>query len=151
MSDLRGGRASRPNRVPYKRISSGDGGAGWVLCGAGCGWVLMVGMVTRSVLLFILAGFLEIGGGYLVWQWMRVDKAVAFAIVGGVMLALYGVVAALQPAHFGRVYAAYGGVFIAMSIVWGWAIDGIRPDRYDLVGGALALAGVVVMMYAPRP
>ncbi len=107
-------------------------------------------MVIRSIALFILAGLVEIGGGYLVWQWLRVDRAVAFGLVGMVLLGLYGVVATLQPAHFGRVYAAYGGVFIVMAMGWGWAIDGIRPDRFDLMGALLAASGVAVMMYAPR-
>ncbi len=63
---------------------------------------------------------------------------------------LYGIIPTLQPAGFGRVYAAYGGVFIAMSILWGWKVDGIAPDRFDIVGGALALVGVGVIMYWPR-
>jgi len=67
-----------------------------------------------------------------------------------VALALYGVVAAFQPANFGRVYAAYGGVFIAMALAWGWLVDDVRPDRFDLLGAGLALAGVLVIMYAPR-
>lgn len=108
-------------------------------------------MVLRSVALFLLAGLLEIGGGYLVWQWLRVDKAIAFGLMGMLLLGFYGVVATLQPANFGRVYAAYGGVFIAMSVAWGWGVDGIRPDRFDVAGAMLALAGVAVMMYAPRP
>lgn len=107
--------------------------------------------IVRSVSLFILAGLLEIGGGYLVWQWLRVDRPVAFGIVGMVLLALYGVVATFQPAHFGRVYAAYGGVFIAMAMLWGWWIDGVRPDRFDIIGATFALVGVTIMMYAPRP
>lgn len=107
--------------------------------------------VLRSIALFFLAGLLEIGGGYLVWQWLRVDRNLAFGLVGLVLLALYGVVATYQPAHFGRVYAAYGGVFIAMSMAWGWGVDGIQPDRYDLIGATLAIVGVLVMMYAPRP
>lgn len=71
-------------------------------------------------------------------------------MAGGVALALYGVVAAFQPANFGRVYAAYGGVFIAMALAWGWLVDDVRPDRFDLLGAGLALAGVLVIMYAPR-
>ena len=103
-----------------------------------------------SVLYFILAGLFEIGGGYLVWMWLREGRPVGYAVLGGVILALYGVIPTLQPAHFGRVYAAYGGVFIVLSILWGWKIDGIEPDRFDLIGGCLALAGVTVIMYWPR-
>ena len=107
-------------------------------------------MVLRSAFLFVVAGLLEIGGGYLVWQWLRADRAIALAIIGGVLLALYGVVAAMQPANFGRVYAAYGGVFIAMAMLWGWVFDGVRPDRFDVLGAILAILGALVIMYAPR-
>ncbi len=101
--------------------------------------------------LFVLAGLCEIGGGYLVWGWMREHKPLAWALVGAAVLALYGVVAALQPiTEFGRVYAAYGGVFIALALVWGVIIDGFRPDRYDLLGALICIAGVVVMLAPPR-
>lgn len=73
------------------------------------------------------------------------------AVIGGVVLVLYGVVPTLQPAHFGRVYAAYGGVFIVLSILWGWKIDNIAPDAYDIIGGLVALVGVGIIMYWPRP
>ena len=106
--------------------------------------------ITSSLALFVLAGLCEIGGGYLIWLAFRQDKPVWFLLVGGVVLALYGVVATFQPANFGRVYAAYGGVFIVMALLWGWGVDGVRPDRFDLFGAALALTGVLVMMYAPR-
>jgi len=106
--------------------------------------------VAKSLLYFVLAGLCEIGGGYLVWLWLREGRPWAFGLAGAFVLVLYGVVPTLQPAHFGRVYAAYGGVFIVLSILWGWRIDGVRPDRYDLIGGALALAGVLVIMYWPR-
>lgn len=83
--------------------------------------------------LFVLAGLCEIGGGYLVWGWVRDHKPVLWALAGFGILALYGVVAALQPiSEFGRVYAAYGGVFIALALAWGVVVDGFRPDRYDL-------------------
>lgn len=108
--------------------------------------------VTRSILLFILAGLCEIAGGYLVWLWLREGRVVWLGVVGGLVLFLYGVLPTLQPqsASFGRVYAAYGGVFVALSLVWGWWIDGVRPDRYDLIGAAIVLLGVGVIMYAPR-
>ena len=66
------------------------------------------------------------------------------------MLVLYGFVPTYQPAHFGRVYAAYGGVFVVLSLLWGWRIDRASPDRYDVAGMCLCLAGVALMMYAPR-
>ncbi|MBC7920584.1 MAG: YnfA family protein [Ferruginibacter sp.] len=104
----------------------------------------------KSMGLFVTAGLLEIGGGYLIWLWMREGKPAWMGLLGAVLLTLYGVVATRQPADFGRVYAAYGGIFIALSILWGWRVDGVTPDQYDLVGGMIALLGVAVMMYAPR-
>jgi len=106
--------------------------------------------IKKSIGCFILAGLFEIGGGYLIWLWLREGKSIAWAGLGAIILVLYGVVPTLQPAHFGRVYAAYGGVFIALSILWGWKIDGIAPDRLDILGGAVALAGVGILMYWPR-
>ncbi len=108
--------------------------------------------VARSILLFALAGLCEIAGGYLVRLWLREGRAVWLGLVGGLILFLYGVLPTLQPegASFGRVYAAYGGVFVALSLAWGWRVDGVRPDRYDIIGVAGALVGVAVIMYAPR-
>lgn len=106
--------------------------------------------LAASILLFVLAGLLEIGGGYLVWQWLREGRGWVFGVTGGLILFLYGVVPTLQPAHFGRVYAAYGGVFVVLSILWGWRVDRIRPDAGDVVGAMLCLAGVGVIMYWPR-
>jgi len=106
--------------------------------------------VIESVFYFILAGLCEIGGGYLVWQWLREGASIWFAVLGAIILVLYGVIPTLQPANFGRVYAAYGGVFIVMAIIWGWQIDKITPDRFDIIGGIIALIGVFVIMYWPR-
>jgi small multidrug resistance family-3 protein len=89
--------------------------------------------------------------GLAVLEGVREHRGLAF--VGAVVLALglYGFVATLQPdPHFGRILAAYGGVFVVGSLAWGMAVDGFRPDRYDLAGAALCLAGVAVIMYAPR-
>jgi small multidrug resistance family-3 protein len=101
--------------------------------------------------LFVVAGLCEIGGGYLVWGWMREHKPLAWAILGAIILATYGVVAALQPiSEFGRVYAAYGGIFIGMALAWGILVDGFRPDRWDLLGATICVAGVVVMVAPTR-
>ena len=102
------------------------------------------------MIFFVLAGLCEIGGGYLIWLWIREGKSVGLALSGTVLLTVYGFVATLQPANFGRAYAAYGGIFIILSILWGWQIDKIVPDRLDWVGAAIILVGVMVMMYAPR-
>jgi len=100
---------------------------------------------------FVLAGLCEIGGGYLVWGWMREHKPLAWALVGALILAAYRVVAALQPiSEFGRVYAAYGGVFIALSLAWGVLVDEFRPDRWDVLGALICVVGVVVMVAPPR-
>ncbi|MDF5725164.1 MAG: YnfA family protein [Rhizonema sp. PD37] len=104
----------------------------------------------QSLLYFIWAGLFEIGGGYLVWLWLREGKSIWLGVLGGIALAIYGAIATLQPANFGRVYAAYGGVFIAMAMLWGWKVDGIVPDRYDLIGMSLALLSVLIIMFFPR-
>jgi small multidrug resistance family-3 protein len=106
-------------------------------------------VTARSVALFIAAAIAEIGGAYLVWVGIKDHKGAAFVALGAMALTAYGVVAAFQPSHeFGRVLAAYGGVFIVGSLLWGVAIDGFRPDRADLLGAAICLVGVAVIMYA---
>jgi small multidrug resistance family-3 protein len=107
--------------------------------------------VARSVALFVLAALAEIGGAWLVWQGVREQRGVAWIGAGIVALGVYGFVATLQPdPHFGRILAAYGGVFVAGSLAWGMALDGFRPDRFDYLGAGLCLLGVAVIMYAPR-
>ena len=108
-------------------------------------------MTLRSIALFVLAAILEIGGAWLVWQALREGRAWWFAALGVLALGCYGFVAAFQPdAAFGRVLAAYGGVFVAGSLAWGVVLDGYRPDRFDVLGAVLCLVGVGVIMYAPR-
>jgi small multidrug resistance family-3 protein len=106
--------------------------------------------IVQSILYFLLAGLCEIGGGYLVWIWLRDGKSVWIGVLGGLILCLYGVIPTLQKASFGRVYAAYGGIFIVLSILWGWQIDKTNPDRFDIIGAGIALLGVLVIMYWPR-
>ena len=107
--------------------------------------------VAKSVALFILAAIAEIGGAWLIWQGVREDRGFEWIGYGIVALAAYGFVATLQPdAHFGRILAAYGGVFVAGSLAWGMALDGFRPDRWDLTGAAVCLVGVSLIIYAPR-
>lgn len=107
--------------------------------------------ITRSVLLFLVAAIAEIGGAWLIWQAVRENRGWLWAAVGVAALGLYGFVATFQPdANFGRILAAYGGVFVAGSLVWGMAMDGFRPDRYDVLGAGICLVGVVVIMYSPR-
>lgn len=106
--------------------------------------------VLVTLLFFFLAGLCEIGGGYLVWLWLRDDMSWIFGVLGGFVLFLYGIVPTFQPSHFHRIYAAYGGVFIVMSILWGWLFQGIPPDRYDILGTVVAVAGVAIIFYMPR-
>ncbi|HEX6345035.1 YnfA family protein [Umezawaea sp.] len=108
-------------------------------------------VVLRSVLLFALAAVAEIGGAWLVWQGVREHRGWLWIGGGVVALGLYGFVATLQPdAHFGRILAAYGGVFVAGSLAWGAVVDGYRPDRWDVTGTLVCLLGVGLIMYAPR-
>ncbi|MER6948755.1 YnfA family protein [Nonomuraea sp. NPDC000554] len=107
--------------------------------------------LARSLLLFVLAAVAEIGGAWLVWQGVRESRGVLWVLGGVLALGAYGFVATFQPdAHFGRVLAAYGGIFVAGSLLWGVVMDGFRPDRWDLLGVAVCLLGVAVIMYAPR-
>lgn len=105
----------------------------------------------RAILLFIFAGLAEIGGGYLVWLWLREGRPVLYGVAGGLILILYGVIPTFQSfPSFGRVYAAYGGVFIFLAILWGWAVDKKTPDLYDWVGGFICLLGVSIILWGPR-
>jgi len=108
-----------------------------------------MGLVS-SLTYFVLAGLAEIGGGYLVWLWLRDGRSVLFGIAGFVVLAAYGVIPTLQPAGFGRVYAAYGGIFVMLAALWGWGIDGVQPDRWDIIGSAVSVFGALLIMFGPR-
>jgi small multidrug resistance family-3 protein len=109
-----------------------------------------VKVISKTIVLFILAGVCEIGGGYLVWLWLREDFGWYIGLLGGFVLFLYAIVPTFQPANFHRIYAAYGGVFIVMSVFWGWAFQGIAPDNYDAIGTIIAIVGVAIIFYMPR-
>ncbi|WP_232697765.1 YnfA family protein [Brevibacillus daliensis] len=107
--------------------------------------------MVLSILLFILAGLAEIGGGYLVWLWLRESKPLLYGIAGSIILIGYGVIPTFQQfPSFGRVYAAYGGVFIVLAVLWGWLVDKKTPDMYDWLGAAICIVGVSVILWAPR-
>ncbi|MCA1294593.1 YnfA family protein [Paenibacillus sp. alder61] len=107
--------------------------------------------MIQSVVLFILAGLAEVGGGYMIWLWLREGKSYGYGIVGAIVLILYGILPTLQKfPSFGKVYAAYGGVFIVLSLLWGWAVDKKAPDLWDWAGAALCLVGVSIMLWWPR-
>jgi small multidrug resistance family-3 protein len=107
--------------------------------------------VVKAIALFVVAAIAEIGGAWLIWQGVREHRGVAWIGAGIVALAGYGFVATLQDDNnFGRILAAYGGVFVAGSLVWGMVVDGFRPDRWDVAGALVCLVGVGLIMYAPR-
>jgi small multidrug resistance family-3 protein len=103
-----------------------------------------------TILLFILAGIFEIGGGYLLWLWLREGRGLFFALSGAFIMFLYGIVPTFQPSYFHRIYATYGGIFVVMSLLWGWIFDKTTPDTYDLIGALIILIGVSIIYYWPR-
>ncbi|QLE56689.1 YnfA family protein [Nostoc sp. TCL26-01] len=106
--------------------------------------------IIKSLGYFCLAGLCEIGGGYLIWLWLREGKSIWLGLVGSLLLTVYGFVATQQPSNFGRTYAAYGGIFIILSLLWGWKIDGLAPDKFDQLGSLIVLLGVLIMIYSSR-
>jgi small multidrug resistance family-3 protein len=106
--------------------------------------------ILITLFFFLLAGLCEIGGGYLVWLWLREDMSWILGAIGGFILFLYGIVPTFQPSYFHRIYAAYGGIFIVMALLWGLIFEGIVPDMYDIIGAAMACVGVAIIYYAPR-
>lgn len=110
----------------------------------------MVEIVLATLGLFLFASLLEIGGGYLVWKWLRDHKGKILGLVGALILFSYGIIMTLQPANFGKVYATYGGIFVISSIIWGYWIDKKKPDRFEIIGSLVVLAGIAVMFYFPR-
>lgn len=107
-------------------------------------------IILKSILLFVLAGFCEIGGGYLIWIWLKDGKSFWYGLAGAIILVLYGIVATLQTSNFARVYATYGGFFIVMSLLWAYKMDNFKPDRYDIIGALIAIVGVCIIFYTPR-
>jgi small multidrug resistance family-3 protein len=106
---------------------------------------------ARAIGLFIAAGLAEIGGGYLIWRWLREGAPVLVGVAGAIILVGYGIIPTLQrSSDFGRIYAAYGGVFVVASLLWGWGVAGFRPDRYDVAGAAVVLVGVAIIYFGPR-
>jgi small multidrug resistance family-3 protein len=100
--------------------------------------------------LFLVASIAEIGGGYLVWLWLRENRKKILGLIGGLILFVYGIIPTFQPSNFGRVYAAYGGIFVIMAIIWGLIIDKKIPDKYEIIGGFIVLIGALIIFYSPR-
>ena len=104
--------------------------------------------ILRTASLFVIAGLAEIGGGWLIWQWLRAGKPMLWGISGGLILVLYGIIPTLQSEpSFGRVYAAYGGIFVVLSLLWAWRVDHWQPDRFDIVGAFVVLVGVSIIIW----
>jgi small multidrug resistance family-3 protein len=107
-------------------------------------------LTIKSLIIFLVAGVCEIGGCFLIWLWLREGKSAWYGAGGAFVLLLYGIVATWQTSNFARVYAAYGGIFILMSLAWGYYLDNFRPDRYDFLGAALVIIGVYFIFYIKR-
>ena len=100
--------------------------------------------------LFLVASIAEIGGGYLVWLWLRENRKKILGLTGGLVLFTYGIIPTFQPSNFGRIYAAYGGIFVIMAIIWGLIVDKKNPDKYEIIGGFIVLVGALIIFYFPR-
>ncbi|MCH7850805.1 MAG: YnfA family protein [Nanoarchaeota archaeon] len=110
----------------------------------------MVNIIIISLILFFVAALFEIGGGYMIWRWLKYKKDLFIGLFGGLALFSYGVIQTLQQANFGRTYAAYGGIFIFSSIIWGAIVDKKTPDRYEIIGALITLVGALIIFFAPR-
>lgn len=110
----------------------------------------MVNVIIISLVLFLMAALFEIGGGYMIWRWLKYKRGLFIGLLGGLALFGYGVIQTLQQANFGRIYATYGGIFIFSSIIWGAIVDKKTPDRYEIIGALITLIGAAVIFYAPR-
>lgn len=107
--------------------------------------------IAKSIFFFIITGIAELGGAYLIWLWLREGKSAWYALAGAGVLFIYGILPTFQPSNFGRVQAAYSGIFMLIALFWGWGIDKVTPDRFDIIGALIALFGMGIIMYAPRP
>jgi small multidrug resistance family-3 protein len=108
--------------------------------------------VTAAPFIYVAAALAEIAGCFAFWAWLRLDRSALWLAPGLVALALFAWLLTRIEADFaGRAYAAYGGVYIVASLAWLWAVEGTRPDRWDLIGGAICLVGAAVILFGPRP
>jgi drug/metabolite transporter superfamily protein YnfA len=138
-------RQNQPQKKTWTLLAGLSGGSS----GGGSFWTLA--RVVQAIAVFVMAGIAEIGGGWLVWKAVREHKPWWWGLAGSLTLVVYGFLPTLQPTDsFGRIYAVYGGFFIALSYAWGWLFDGMKPDTGDVVGGSLALLAVLVIMFWPR-
>lgn len=106
--------------------------------------------IWKSLAYFGITALFELGGAYLIWLWLRENYSFWYGLLGAIVLFIYGILPTLQPASFGRVQAAYSGIFLLIALLWGWGIDKVVPDKFDIIGAFVALLGMVIIMYAPR-
>lgn len=109
--------------------------------------------MLQSAFLFLVTGLAEIGGGYMVWLWLKEGKGWWYGLIGAIILFVYGIVPTLQQiphVNFGRLYAAYGGMFIILALIWGVVVDKQTFDLYDWLGASIALIGGAIIIWAPR-
>jgi len=104
----------------------------------------------KALSIFIIAGILEIGGGYLIWMWLRKGYGPFYGLIGALILTGCAIVTTFQSSSFGRVSATYGAFFIVMSLIWAYYFDNFKPDRYDIIGSVICVAGAMIIYYAPR-
>ena len=107
--------------------------------------------VLKTFALFALTAVAEILGCYLPWLWLKEGKSIWLLLPASLSLATFAWLLTLHPTAAGRVYAAYGGVYICVAVLWLWAVDGIKPRWWDLAGSAVAVTGMLIIMFAPRP
>ena len=104
----------------------------------------------KAILIFVVAGILEIAGGYLIWMWLRKGFGIGYGLLGAVILTGCAIVTTFLPSSFGRVSTTYGAFFIVMSLAWAYFFDGFKPDRYDIIGSVICVTGAMIIYYAPR-
>ena len=107
-------------------------------------------LVGKTILLFALTATAEILGCYLPYLWLREGRSIWLLLPGALSLALFAWLLTLHPTGAARTYAAYGGVYVTVAILWHWLIEGQRPDRWDLVGASVCLFGMSIIAFAPR-
>lgn len=108
-------------------------------------------MIFKTTLLFVITALAEIAGCYLPYLWLRKGYSVWLLLPAAISLGLFAWLLTLHPNAAGRVYAAYGGVYIAVALAWLWVVDGVRPTWWDVTGAAVAICGMAIIMFAPRP
>ncbi|GEB72101.1 MULTISPECIES: YnfA family protein [Pseudoalteromonas] len=105
---------------------------------------------VKTIALFIITALAEIIGCYLPYLWLKEDKSILLLIPAAISLALFAWLLTLHPVAAGRVYAAYGGVYVCVALLWLWVVDGVKLTVWDVVGAAVALLGMAIIIFAPK-